>query len=267
MAKPKPPPVPSRRDHSRASEGAAPRRWTRATGSGVGDTISDARYKSGMKSFLLAAALMLGALMPAHAEDNTEDNAALAAITAYLRSQGYNNMTWAAITTYLRQCYVNPNLAPFRIDQAKAGWATQSDEAKKKMQAFIDNEISKIGIPQFCMMVDRLIDEDGQGRDRSARGLPACADPKVKEALAGALRTYVNLIQRDPIDLHSSSPNTRWCLAPLLGLPYPGLGGSCVELVFTIEWINEPEDRFWVQSKSQQRRTCQCSPRFPCRER
>ncbi|SRR6266540_1206979 len=120
----------------------------------------------------------------------------------------------------------------------------------------------------ICAKLRRLLSEHGPTTpepprhadesegDRSAGELPACNDPKVKEALAGALRTYTNLIMREPTDLRSGNPHTRWCLAPLVGLPYPGLGGSCVELVFTIEWINEREGRFWVQSKSQQRRIC-----------
>jgi hypothetical protein len=86
--------------------------------------------------------------------------------------------------------------------------------------------------------------------------LPACNDRKVKDVVVKGIRACSDAFVKEPYDMRSDDPHMRWCVAPWVILPYPGLGGSCVRLVYTIEWVNEREARWWVQPRSQERRIC-----------
>jgi hypothetical protein len=86
--------------------------------------------------------------------------------------------------------------------------------------------------------------------------LPDCDDP----AVTATLRRVAGLLPAN--DIHSAremksddAAVKRWCFAEF-SAPYPGLGGSYQEAVFTLEWIHVADERFWLQIKQQRRSPC-----------
>jgi hypothetical protein len=86
--------------------------------------------------------------------------------------------------------------------------------------------------------------------------LPRCGSEQAKATLANVVRTDA----RDLLEVKTTDSNTkqRWCYAYFIA-PYPGLGGSFREAVYTLEWIDEASGRYWLQIRAEQRAMPKCS--------
>jgi hypothetical protein len=89
-----------------------------------------------------------------------------------------------------------------------------------------------------------------------AAKLPNCDDP----AVTATLRRVAGLSPANDIytarEVKSDDATVkRWCFAEF-SAPYPGLGGSFQEAVFTLEWIHVADARFWLQIGEQRRSPC-----------
>ena len=87
-----------------------------------------------------------------------------------------------------------------------------------------------------------------------ANQLPECDSPEVRNTLQSILQT--NDIRRSD-DLKADTPDKRWCTAIAM-VPYRTWASTArmwydqyrpTEVTYTIEWINEAEGRFWVQTQ------------------
>src|SRR5215831_2901957 len=81
----------------------------------------------------------------------------------------------------------------------------------------------------------------------AAKPLPACNDPEVEKMFIDLVRpmSFYELT-----DWQGSGGEQRWCYAFFaggrgLGVPY--LRYPFMEAVFTLEWVNEADDRYWLQ--------------------
>lgn len=84
--------------------------------------------------------------------------------------------------------------------------------------------------------------------------LPACNDEKVIEALKRVLDarvlSFATAVVTAPKDLESDNPAVRWCAWDKLYIMRPMPRGTVFDVIYIIEWMNETEQRFWLQIKS-----------------
>jgi hypothetical protein len=90
-------------------------------------------------------------------------------------------------------------------------------------------------------------------RDEAANDgfkLPRCGSEEAKATLANVVRTEVqNLLE---VKTTNSNAKQRWCYAYFIA-PYPTMGGSFREAIYTLEWIDEASGRYWLQIRAEQR--------------
>jgi hypothetical protein len=84
--------------------------------------------------------------------------------------------------------------------------------------------------------------------------LPACDSPEMEESLVKQNRRAIHQLL-ELSEWKSGDPTKqRWCYAYYIALP-AGTGGSYMEVVFTVEWIDQKTGQYWIQPR-EQGRTC-----------
>ena len=79
--------------------------------------------------------------------------------------------------------------------------------------------------------------------------LPKCGDSQVKETFLNVARPWQVLEIKD----WRGTDDKRWCDAYYIGKS--GMGSPYMEAIFTLEWINDQDNRFWLQIRQSQQ-TC-----------
>jgi len=75
-----------------------------------------------------------------------------------------------------------------------------------------------------------------------AAELPGCDDPETKKVFTNVVNTWrVHEFK----EIKGDDPKKRWCYVFYTGRY--GLESPFMQAIFTLEWINESEGRFWLQ--------------------
>jgi hypothetical protein len=93
-----------------------------------------------------------------------------------------------------------------------------------------------------------------QPRGQKPGELPACDSPEMEESLVKQNRRAIHQLLELKEWKSSDPTQQRWCYAYYITLP-PGTGGWYMEVVFTVEWIDQKTGQYWIQPR-EQGRTC-----------
>jgi hypothetical protein len=80
---------------------------------------------------------------------------------------------------------------------------------------------------------------------RAQTALPECNADETRAVFASVVNTW-ELLEFKTIN--NDDPKKRWCYAYFVGKI--GLRSPYMEAIFTLEWLNESERRFWLQVQS-----------------
>jgi hypothetical protein len=90
---------------------------------------------------------------------------------------------------------------------------------------------------------------------KAADELPSCTSDQVTTTLTNVIRPAFVIEQTD-YEHSDDAASKRWCYAyfssPYLADGSYRMGSPWQEAVFTVEWINKSENRFWLQVTKQQ---------------
>jgi hypothetical protein len=77
----------------------------------------------------------------------------------------------------------------------------------------------------------------------AAAELPSCGDPQVQETLVGPLNN-ISIRGARNRELSPRGAQKKWCAAAIFQR-----GFDEHKVIYTIEWVNENENYFWVELK------------------